>query len=474
MHRLTLITLLTLGSNLAVAQNCDCLSQFNFFEEKIRINYSGFRDKVTRENQAQFNEHTARYRNLATSANSDTACFRIISDWKKWFRDGHVQLAMNSGSNATPEEIRARFAGAEKIAITEADARVYFDQPGRHPMEGIWQSVEGNYRVALMRKPAVHRDFAAVILKADSVYWMPGQIKFEMKSTPQPGGFTANYFMRDHSLSTDTVDWEGQLLKFGKTGGWYMVYPRTGEKPKSTGIFRLTSLDSSTALLVIPTMSETVRTQLDSLIRANKTLLDRTPNLIIDCRGNGGGSDITYRMVTPLLYTNRTYGYRNQTWATKDNADKYAQLSKNKDYPRGTRVYGERMHKKILRHQGKFIGRKGKVKNRKMTPKAFPKHVAVLIDSRCASSCESFVEEARQSKKVTLIGVNTAGVSDYGNLHRIDLPCQKFSMAYPTTRSSAVDAGKGIDNVGFPPDIRLDANTKDWVEYAREYLKHKD
>lgn len=473
MHRLTLITFLVILSRPVAAQNCDCLSQFNFFEEKIRINYSGFRDKVTRQNQEQFNEHTAKYRSLAATAGSDTACFRIMSDWKKWFRDGHVQLSMSSSAAATPEEVRARFSGAEKISISEAEARNYFDQPGIHPAEGIWQSVEGNYRIALMRKPAAHRDFAAIILKADSVYWMPGQIKFELKSAQNPGTFSANYFMRDHSINPDTATLEGQTLKFGKTGGWYMVYPRTGEKPKSAEIFRLTSLDSSTALLVIPTMSETVRTQLDSLITANKALLNRKPNLIIDCRGNGGGSDITYRLVTPLLYTNRTYGYRNQTWATKDNADKYDQLSKNTDYPRGTRNYGARMYKKILRHQGKFIGRKGKVKNRKLTSQEYPKRVAVLIDGRCASSCESFVEEARQSKKVILIGVNTMGVSDYGNLHRIDLPCQKFSMAWPTTRSSAVAAGKGIDNVGFPPDVRLDAGTKDWVEFARVYLNQK-
>jgi C-terminal processing protease CtpA/Prc len=83
------------------------------------------------------------------------------------------------------------------------------------------------------------------------------------------------------------------------------------------------------------------------------------------------------------------------------------------------------------------------------------------------------VEEARQSQKVTLIGVNTAGVSDYGNLHSIAFPCGNFTMSYPTTRSSAVDVGKGIDTVGIPPDIRLDTAQKDWVEFARLHLHKK-
>jgi hypothetical protein len=454
------------------AQDCNCAQKFDFFKEKIQLNYSGYRDKVTPDNQLAFEQHTNTFQQQAMQANSDTACFRILLAWKKWFRDGHVQLSTNGGAGDKPEQIRARFAHTERINITEAEAKAYFDQPNRLPLEGIWQNEEGNYKVAIMQKPTAQREYAAIILKADSIYWVPGQIKFDLQKTDQPNVFSSQYFMRDHSINNDTAFFESDQLRL-KIGNWHMIYPRMATKTKPEGIYKLSTLDSNTLLLVIPTMDESVRKQLDQLIKDNKALLARTPNLVIDCRGNGGGSDITYRKVIPLLYTNRTKTYHAQVWATKDNADKYANLKKNKDYPWYIRAYGGYMKRRINRNLGEYIGRKGATKNGRHKKQKYPQRVAVLIDGRCGSSCESFVEEARQSQKVTLIGVNTAGVSDYGNLHSIAFPCGNFTMSYPTTRSSAVDVGKGIDTVGIPPDIRLDTAQKDWVEFARLHLHKK-
>ncbi len=474
MHKIQLFLLfiIVIFHYTANAQDCTCTQKFDFFKEKIKLNYSGYRDKVTTSNQLAFDQHTNIFQQKATNANSDTACFRILLEWKKWFRDGHVQLSTGSTAG-NPAQIRAQFANTEHINLSEAAAKAYFDQPNRLPIEGIWQNEEGNYKVAIVQKPTTQREYAAIILKADSIYWMPGQIKFDLQKTDQPNIFSSQYFMRDHSLSPDTAFLNSDKLRLNKIGNWYMVYPRMATKTKPEGIYKLSTLDSSTLLLVIPTMDESVRKQLDQLIKENKALLARTPNLVIDCRGNGGGSDITYRKVIPLLYTNRTKTYHAQVWATKDNADKYANLKKNKDYPWYIRAYGGYMKRRINRNLGEYIGRKGATKNGRHKKQKYPHRVAILIDGGCASSCESFVEEARQSQKVTLIGVNTAGVSDYGNLHSIAFPCGNFTMSYPTTRSSAVDIGKGIDTVGFPPDIRLEKEQKDWVEFARVHL-HKN
>ena len=453
-----------------VAQTCSCAQNFQFFEEKIRINYPGFRDKVTDQSRGEFDRFTARHRQLAEQAGSDTACFRILSDWKKWFRDGHVQLN-RTAAQADPVEVRKKYANTEKIDLTETGARAYLDQAGRLSAEGIWRNAEGSYRVAITRQPGDWREFAASILRADSVYWIPGQVKFELKNTDRADVFAVHYYMRDHSMQTDTATLTDGVLHIAKTGDWYREYPgQPVKKPAPSIVYKLNRLDSVTLLLVLPTMNENVRHQLDSLMKANRDLFLQTPNLVIDCRNNGGGSDITYRLVSPLLYTHRTTRYRYQIWATRDNAGKYADLQKNNNYPWVYRTYGGWMKRRILRNEGKFIGKKGLAKNGKLKKQPFPQRVAVLINGNCASSCESFVEEARQSEKVTLIGVNTAGVSDYGNLHTLPLPCYGFEMRYPTTRSTAIDVGKGIDNIGFAPDVRLGPETKDWVEFARQYL----
>jgi hypothetical protein len=458
-------------ANFALAQSCPCSEQFAWLRQKMALNYPGYHDKVTPKTQADFDRHTADFQAKIASASSDTACLRLLDAWARWFRDGHVQLyAKGAPASDNPDSIRQRFASWEKIPMTENEARAYFDQPGREPVEGIYQLAGGNYRVALVHNATLSRDFAAVILKADSVWWTPGQVKFELKRTA-PGNFTSRFFMRDHSERKTEAVLNDKKLEFKDLGAWYKMYPGAPSEIPKPQIFTLKQLDSATLLLTVPTMNESVRLELDSLVRANNALLERTPNLIIDCRNNGGGSDVTFNPLKPYVYSGPVKDYRGQIYSTDDNIQKYENLRKNKDFPKNYRRYYGKTADKMKRHKGKFIGKCGEVTEKFKGAKPYPQRVAILINGNCASSCEGFVFFAEQSARVTLIGQNTAGISDYGNLHNLDFPCGKFGLAYPTSRSCAVAVGKGIDGVGIPPDVRIEDEKTDWVEFARKYLE---
>lgn len=473
MNKITPFLFLFLLPTLASAQSCPCTEQFDWLRQKLALNYSGYRDKVTPQNQAEFDRHTAGFQAKIAQAQADTACLRLMAEWARWFRDGHVQLYAKGGPDTDdPAAIRARYATWEKIALTEAEARVYLDQPGRDPVEGIYQIAGGNYRVALVRNTTPQRDFAAVILNADSVWWMPGQVKFELKQS-EAGKFKTRFFMRDHSERNPTASFSDGKLEFTELGPWYKQYPGTPNMPAKPQIFTLAQLDSQTLLLTVPTMNETVRLELDSLVNANSALLERTPNLIIDCRNNGGGSDITFYPLRPYVYSGNVKGYKGQIYATEDNIQKYDRLRDSKDFPKKYRRYFAGMARKMRRNPGGYVGKCGETTQRFRKVKPFPKHVAILINGNCASSCEQFVYYAEQSNRVTLFGQNTAGIMDYGNLHNLDFPCGKFGLAYPTSRSCRVDIGKAIDGTGIPPDVRLDEKEKDWVSFAKEYLKSK-
>lgn len=451
------------------AQSCNCGEQFEFLTQKIAANYAGYKDKVNPGTQADFDVHTNRYRQLASATQSDTTCARLLHEWTLFFKDRHVQLSYNLPKE-DPAAVRARFAGWEKIALDETTARARIDEPGGDPAEGIWEMQGGNYRVALLPYPAPGREMAAVVLRADSVYWTPGQVKFDLKKNGE--AYSGRFYMRDHSLKELEASLSGDQLIFKGFSNWQRVYPGSGKLPSASPkqIFTLRQLDSSTVLLTVPTMNESVRRQLDSLVNANRTLLSHTPNLIIDVRGNGGGSDITYYPLKPYLYTQKVSGDRMQFWATRDNAEKFALMGKNKDFPWTWRMYGKYMARKMRRHQGRFVGKTGTYTERVKHPKKYPLRVAVLIDGGCGSSCEQFVLFAQQSKRTTLIGQNTGGVLDYGNLHFLDLPDPRFTIGYPTSRSNRVAAGRPVDNVGIPPTIRLTEADGDWVEWARQYL----
>ena len=458
----------------ATAQSCNCTEQFDWLRQKLALNYSGYRDKVTPQSQAEFDRHTAGFQPKVATATSDTACLRVMTEWARWFRDGHVQLFVKGGPvSDDPVEIRRRFAGWEKIALTEAEARAYLDQPGRDPVEGIYRNAEGNYRIALIQNNTPERDFAAIVIKADSVWWMPGQVKFDLKKAASLSTYMSRYYMRDHSQRNPGATFSDGKLEFAELGAWYKQYPGTPNLPAKPRIFTLAQLDSQTLLLTVPTMNESVRLELDSLVKANAALLERTPNLIIDCRNNGGGSDITFEPLQPYVYSGSVKGYRGQVYATDDNIDKYEKLRHSKDFPKKYRLYFGHMAKKMRRHKGEYVGKCGEATQKFKNVKPYPQRVAILINGNCASSCEQFVYYAEQSTRVTLIGQNTAGILDYGNLHTLDFPCGKFGLAYPTSRSCRVDAGKAIDGAGIAPDVRVDEKEKDWVEFATEYLKTK-
>jgi hypothetical protein len=460
---------------LSRAQTCDCPAQFDWLRKKLAINYSGYRDKVKPERLADFEQHNAGFQAKIAQVQSDTACLRLLAEWARWFHDGHIQLyASNTTPAESPVAIRQRYAGWERIALSEKEARRYFDRPDLDPVEGIYQNAEGNYRVAVMRNSTPERDFAAVLLKADSVWWLPGQVKFDLKisgSAHADGLYSARYYMRDHSQRNPTVHFASGKLHFLELGEWYKQYPGPPNIIPKKQVFTLETLDAVTLLLTLPTMSESVRLQLDSLIKANAALLEGTPNLIIDCRGNGGGSDITYYPLTPYVYSGPVRDHRTQIYATDDNIQKYERLQHDKNFPTLYRLYFGQMARKMRRKKGEFIGKCGVAKEKAKKLKANPQRVAILIDGLCASSCEQFVFMAEQSKRVTLIGQNTAGILDYGNLNTLTFPCGTFELAYPTSRSCRVDAGKGIDGKGIAPDVKIDADEKDWVEYARQYLK---
>ena len=86
--------------------------------------------------------------------------------------------------------------------------------------------------------------------------------------------------------------------------------------------------------------------------------------------------------------------------------------------------------------------------------KSRPRHVAVLIDKDCGSSCEQFLLMVRQSQSVKLIGRPTSGELDVSNLRPHPLPSGSRAVFYATSRSLRLP-DMPIDQIGVQPDILL-------------------
>ncbi|MCZ7616266.1 MAG: S41 family peptidase [Ignavibacteriaceae bacterium] len=64
-----------------------------------------------------------------------------------------------------------------------------------------------------------------------------------------------------------------------------------------------------------------------------------------------------------------------------------------------------------------------------------PKQVVILANNRTASSGEAFVFEAKQSKKVKILGTLTYGALDYGSASFFSIGCKNYKLMMPTWRS---------------------------------------
>ena len=194
--------------------------------------------------------------------------------------------------------------------------------------------------------------------------------------------------------------------------------------------------------------------------------------LILDIRGNGGGSDFHYLPYLELLY---------DTPAVLDGVDFFY-----------TKKNLRRIGKMSLGWMIRLSLFKDKSKERVMWPfvdqreiayssiSQLPVAAALIIDNHVGSSGEAMVLEIRaSSKRTTVYGQdNTYGVLDISNCTEVELPYSGHFILIPVTVSHRLP-DHGIDKTGIAPDVRMDIpypteltdNVDEWVLWVAEDLK---
>ena len=196
--------------------------------------------------------------------------------------------------------------------------------------------------------------------------------------------------------------------------------------------------------------------------------------LIIDIRGNGGGSDGYFEPYLALLY---------DTPAATDGMDFFY----TKRNYRALKEYAPRWMRQLAKGKDKSKERvmwtmAEEFKIEYPSVSTLPVAAALIIDSEVASSGEQMVLDIRaSSKRTTVYGRdNTYGVLDISNCTREELPFSKRSILIPVTVSHRLP-DRGIDKEGIAPDVRLDIpyptrltdNVDEWVLWVAEDLKKR-
>jgi Peptidase family S41 len=461
---LVLFIFITFQSN----AQCNCTDNFEFVYTKIEANYAGWKDK-TSVNYKGFKQFTTSQRQKAATETNQNYCYKIIQDWLNYFKDHHTHLyTLTQPLNfegKSQQEIRDYFNSSERI--TE------FQLTETQGIEDVWET-NPNYKIAIIKSKTAHRDYAGVILKADSVYWTPGQVKLELKEI-SPGKFSGMVYMRDHSMRLINATLAGDELRPENFGNFRRVnskfVPDTiARSEEISNKIEIKKLDYSTLYLRMPTFNHEVKEKVDSVIKTNHELIAETPNLIIDVRNNGGGSDVTYSDIIKYLYTNPIKLVNNSIRSTPDNIAKFENLLSDPLFPESSKQYIRDLVERLKKKPNKFVRKDNEIIVEE-TNFAFPQKVVALINKNCVSSCEEFVLTVKQSKKVTLMGENTMGVLDYANVHTLNLPCAGWMLQYATSRTNRLP-DYPIDNIGIEPDVKIPAD-KNWIDFALEYLKSR-
>lgn len=467
--RKTIIAFLILAVNItAYSQNkCECSKTLKQLIVKVENEYPGFnlktKDSIAYES---FKNHLIELSNSTSEIN----CFDVLKKYTDYFKDGHLIIRKNVGNN-TSSEVKT----IDTINIDVENFNKYLDK-SKDRIEGVWTS--GSYKIGLVKQ---NSNYVAFVISSQNKAWKQSEIKFRLNQND-----SAIYYMGNHSQENDTYSIiKSSIIYFKNTEvAFVKEFPLpqltsdniTKELNELEG-FYIKPISKKTLLFKISSFDYSYTERIEKLLESNKQLLEQFDNLIIDVRGNGGGTDYGYRPILPYLYTNPVRHLSGEylvtqtlidglsDWTNKADKDKYADEIEN------VKSDLKRMEGKI----GQFIPYSAESNfgyKEQDSVYLYPKNVVILIDGHCASSTEKFILDAKQSKKVKVLGTPTYGAVDYVSLREFNLDCNNYALYMPTVRMMRLP-DYPLDNIGIQPDIYMDKYVKDWVQYAQDYMENE-
>jgi hypothetical protein len=235
-------------------------------------------------------------------------------------------------------------------------------------------------------------------------------------------------------------------------------------------------LGERAAIVTLPSFSPDHRQAIVDLVAAHDADIRARPLLIIDLRGNEGGSTALARPLAPY------YASADMAPATGPRVHPHAissprmigYYSNIRDgLPAGQeRDFFDDFIARMQARPGRLVPYFEDQAMAAMllatpapeTIHPTPRHVAFLVDRHSVSAAEAILIEARRSARVTVFGENTGGSIDYQNVTmvRIGQGELRHLLGLPVVAASDELPGRGFNAGGVPVDVAL-TGQGDWV-----------
>ena len=475
-HLRSVLLLLLLLPAAMPAQNCSCSDELNFVVAYYERNLPGFKDNVTRRTRKSYQKRKAELSALAKTTSETTDCFKLLTYYVEFFKDNHSHISMSGApvNESDPAALAAfkrsaTFLHRERIRV---DPAAYRDRP-LNDIEGIYQTKDSTYTIVIVPDRKGLREYVGVILESRTPLWEPGQVKMELRrKADQPNTFEAFQYMRNHSLSY----FNALVLEDGRLGdSWFKTSLRVRHEfdLNLSAQLEFRELDATTNYIRIHTFSGSQTAMIDTFYQHHDAQVRSKPRLIIDVRNNGGGNDGNAQQLLKYIYTHPFRDDDVDVYVTRDNIkvfeEWYAFMSKdtvNVD-PASARYMRDEIDRMKKQPEQSFMRRGNGDWVKLDTILQWPAQVAIIVNNKCASSCESLLFWAKESKKTILVGENSGGYVGYGEIGGVDTPCFGFRLGCTMTR---YNRQRQYEVVGIAPDYRLDRHS-DWIEQTLRLLK---
>lgn len=463
-------------TSIAQTQDCDCEQTFEWMKKTFEENDAGFQYIIDKKGQAAYDAHNALIREKIKAAPNITECTAILDEWLTFFRKGHIGIIYTG----EPQNNVNNHMETAEIQTPEVDLESIKNEIAAQPensFQGIWDF--NPYKLAIRKEGDT---YIAYVIESANPSWKPGQVK--IKFGENQGKTEATFYMGDHSPQNNLPV---ELLNdnFLQVGSYILerINPNNpGNRDIADNLRRIQSaepfiekLNDNTLYLRIPGFDFEYKSAIDSVINSQRAALSSTPNLIIDLRNNGGGSDVSYDEIIPYLYTNPIRTVSLELRSTPLNNQMFLDIFTNPEYgfDEEHREWARQRTKMMDKHLGEFINPDGETVSvlERDSVYEYPRNVGIIIHERNASSVEQFLMAAKQSRKVKLFGKTTFGAIDISNVLFADSPCKRFKLIYCYSKSLRIP-GMIIDDIGLQPDYYIDDEIPSykWVDYVNTVL----
>ncbi len=453
------------GSLFGQPSNCNCIEVLEQLTHKVETEYPGFADKT--KDKTIYNRFKKNLSEEATIAEYNT-CGGILKRYTDFFKDPHLW----AGSNGVPFSGEAgKGLGTININNDDFENKIRLS---KDLYEGIWANDMYTFGI----KKTDEHTYAGFIIASKYKEWKPGAIKFKITTN---GKF--EYAMLDRTVKTGDYKFiHGSVLHLEEVSVALIKQlpaPALGKEKiaalvKELDGFYFKKLTGKTSILKIPSFEYQYVQMIDSLIAQNTNLLEESENLIIDLRGNPGGTTDAYQKLLPYISGKTIRNTGTEFLATQTYIDNLEAYKKMLDKNAPTDAIDGNI-KKLKDNLGKFVnfnesGNTESYLEPVKTATKSPAHIIIFANGQTGSSAEYFLFIAKQSKKVKILGKPSYGALDYGNAYLVNLGCSGYQVLLPTYRALRLPEYP-IDYIGIQPDIYMDRSIKDWTSFAVDYLE---